>query len=60
LARLETPQDLGEEALTESTRRRVETERPHDEMIIECYCFYINIIVGDPDLDHFLGCSRNH
>ena len=48
-----SPQDLGEEALTERTRFRVETERPHDIVIVvvvvvvvvECYCFLINIIV---------------
>ena len=44
-----SPQDLGEEALTERAPRRKETERPHDEVIVvEYYCFLINIIVGPP------------
>ena len=41
-----SPQDLGEEALTERTDLFLETERPHDEVIVvvvvECYCFLKN------------------
>ena len=44
-----SPQDLGEEALTERTPDLFETERPHDIVIVvvvvECCCFLINIIV---------------
>ena len=40
-----SPQYLGEEALTERTRLTVETDFPQD-LVIECCCFLINIIVG--------------
>ena len=49
-----SPQDLGEEALTERTRLTVETDFPDKLVIVvvvvvvvvvECYCFLINIIV---------------
>ena len=40
-----SPQDLGEEALTERTRLTVETDFPQDLVIVECCCFLINIIV---------------
>ena len=50
-----SPQDLGEEALTERTRLTVETDFPDNlvivvvvavvAVVVECYCFLINIIV---------------
>ena len=40
-----SPQDLGEEALTERTRLTVETDFPDNLVIVECCCFLINIIV---------------
>ena len=39
-----SPQDLGEEALTERTPDLFETDFPQD-LVIECCCFLINIIV---------------
>ena len=36
-----SPQDLGEEALTERTRLRGETERPHDTVIVVALLFEI-------------------
>ena len=44
-----SPQDFGEEALTERTPDLFETDFPHNLVIVvvvvECYCFLINIIV---------------
>ena len=45
---LNSPQELGEEALTEWTRNTDETEWPLDEIIVEYYCFLIIIIDGAP------------
>ena len=43
-----SPQDLGEEALTERTPLQEETDRPRYKVIVvvEYYCILINIIVG--------------
>ena len=43
-----SPQELGEEALTERTPLGEGTERPQDEVIVEYYCFLKNIIVEPP------------
>ena len=51
MARLDSPQDLGEEALTEWTLvARIERSDPWTKVIVvvEYYCILINIIDGAP------------